>query len=277
MSICVMVKVPEGLVLAADSASSVQSGPITKGGDSGPAGLLKVFYNATKVFQIRDLPVGVLAWGAGSFRARTIASLVEEFENIDVVRKMERETLCVKQLVKEFWKFMTNRSEKLLEDIPVEGRPRSGFVICGYPAAEFFPEEYATMVPTEQPTRLRPPINSEPDFGANWFGLSDAIVRFHHGRDDRLFDLLQKSGVEPKRLHELRETISRQLQYQVLFQAMPLGDAIDYAKFLVQMTIYRFRFVMGAEICGGAIDIATITRKDGFSWVQRKREITDAR
>ena len=65
MSICVMVKVPEGLVLAADSATTVQAGPVKEGGDSGPSGILKIYLTATKVFQIRDLPVGVLTWGGG--------------------------------------------------------------------------------------------------------------------------------------------------------------------------------------------------------------------
>lgn len=270
MSICVMTKVPEGLVLAADSASTVQGGPI-EGGDSGPAGVLKVYFNATKVFQVRDLPVGVLSWGAGSFRARTVASLVEEFENTDDVRDLERETLQVKDLVDKFWRFMVDKSDELLPEIPREGRPWSGFVVCGYSSTDFFPEEYLVIVPAKQPERLRPPINGEPDFGANWYGLTDAIVRLHHGRDDRIFDIMQQAGLGDSRLDKLRSIISQQLQYPVLFNAMPLGDAVDYAEFLVQTTINRFRFVVGAEVCGGEIHIATITRKDGFGWIRRKR------
>ena len=57
--------------------------------------VLKVFFNATKVFQIRNLPVGVLTWGSGSFRARTIASLVEEFENTEEVRALEASQLDI--------------------------------------------------------------------------------------------------------------------------------------------------------------------------------------
>ena len=272
MSICVMVKVPEGLVLAADSASSVQAGPVKEGGDSGPSGVLKVFFNATKVFQIRDLPVAMLAWGAASFRARTVASLVEEFENTKQVRDLKRESLQVKELVDDFWRFMVEKSQELLPSIPREGRPRSGFVVCGYSGSEFFPEEYVCVVPTESAKRLRPPVDNEPDFGANWYGSSDAIVRLHHGRDDRIFNLLAASGIDNVSLQQLRERIAKELQYPVLFHAMPLGDAIDYAEFLVHTTISRFRFVMGAEVCGGAIDIATITRKHGFGWIRNKRE-----
>jgi len=141
------------------------------------------------------------------------------------------------------------------------------------PGFGFFPEECSTVVPTEPPRRLRPPANGQPDFGANWYGASDAIVRLHHGRDDRIFDLLRSEDVDNDQIGRLETRVSRELQYQVLFHAMPLGDAIDYAEFLVQTTISRFRFVIGAEVCGGAIDIATITRKDGLSWVRRKGKI----
>jgi hypothetical protein len=270
-----MVKVPEGLVLAADSASSVQAGPVREGGDTGPAGVLKVFFNATKVFQIRDLPVGVLTWGSGSFRARTIASLVEEFENTEEIRALDASQLDIAGLAGRFWTFMGRKSEEFFHEIPMEGRPRSGFVICGYPGSDFFPEEYVTIVPTEEPQRLRPPTDGEPDFGANWYGATDAIVRLHHGRDDRLFEVLRRTGIGAQQVDSVRAAVA-ELQYPVLFHAMPLGDAIDYAEFLVQTTINRFRFVMGAEICGGAIDIAAITRKDGFAWIRRKRRNSDA-
>ena len=271
MSICVMVKVPEGLVLAADSASSVQGGLVTKTGDSGPSGVLKVFFNATKVFQVRDLPVGVLSWGAGSFRARTVASLVEEFENRKQVRKICRNNLSVKDLTGDFWDFMLNKSAELLPDMPKNARPKTGFVICGYSGEEFFPDEYVTIIPSEHPKRLRHSIGGNPDFGANWYGATDAIVRLHHGRDDRLFGLLRNHGLSDDQVVEIMEEVREDFQYQVLFAAMPLGDAIDYAEFLVQTTINRFRFVMGAELCGGAIDVATITRKSGFEWIRRKR------
>ncbi len=261
MSICLLAKVPEGLVLATDSASTV--------GDPGPAGVLKVFFNATKVFQIRDLPVGVLTWGSGSFRARTVASLVDEFENTDEVRALEAPELDIRALTDQFWTFMCRKSEEIFPQIPLDSRPHSGFVICGYPGSEFFPEEYMVDVPTVGPRRLRPPIDGEPDFGVNWYGMTDAIERFHHGRDARLFDVLGNSGLTAQQADAVNAAVS-EFQYPVLFAAMPLGDAIDYVEFLVQMTINRYRFCVGAEICGGAIDIAAITRKDGFSWIRRK-------
>ena len=178
-------------------------------------------------------------------------------------------------LTEDFWSFMCRKSEEFFPQTPVGSRPQSGFVICGYPRSEFFPEEYMVDVPTLEPQRLRPPINGEPDFGVNWYGMTDAIERFHHGRDPGLFGVLGNLGLTAQQASDANTAVEG-FQYPVLFQAMPLGDAIDYAEFLVRMTINRYRFCVGAEICGGAVDIATITRKDGFSWTRRKRRGTDA-
>jgi hypothetical protein len=271
MSICVVVKVPEGLVLAADSAATVEGAAVTPDGKPGPAGVLKVFQTATKVLQIRDLPLGVMTWGAGSFGARTIASLVEEFENTREIRELEANALNVKAVANSFWDFMKKKSDELFSAIPVNARPRSGLAICGYSGSEFFPEEYVMVVPTEPPVPIRTPVDNQQDFGANWYGATDAIIRFHHGRDDRLFQLLAGVGVSGPILEAVKARLMQELQYPVVFAAMPLGDAIAYAEFVVRITIDRFRFVIGAELCGGPIDIATITRREGFVWVKAKR------
>lgn len=46
---------------------------------------------------------------------------------------------------------------------------------------------------------------------------------------------------------------------------------IEY--FLIRSTVAMQRFIAGVRGVGGAIDVATITRTDGFQPVQRKRVI----
>jgi hypothetical protein len=138
-------------------------------------------------------------------------------------------------------------------------------VLGGYSANQFFPEEYGMVVPTTPPYRVRPDQSGNPDFGASWYGLTDAIVRFHFGRDDRLPAILQQSGVPDAVVQAVMSKINLEIQYPVLFNAMPLDDAIGYAKFLVGLTIQRFRYVIGAELCGGPICAATISRKQGYT------------
>lgn len=277
MSICVLVKVGEGLVLASDSASAVAGAPVTPNGKQGPQGILKVFFNANKIFQIRKLPVGVMSWGAGAFQERTVASLVEEFENLDEVKKISRQNLDIKELSNELWKSMKQKSDDIFNNIPTKGRPKTGLLVCGYSKDNFFPEEYAMIIPTEKASRIRPDRNGKPDFGANWYGLTDAIIRFHHGRDDRVFEVLKNIGIDQKEIDNFKEKITKDIQYPVLFQAMSLGDAINYAEFVVQLTIARFRFVVGAELCGGPIDVAVITRKEGFNWIKNKKTVLERR
>jgi hypothetical protein len=51
---------------------------------------------------------------------------------------------------------------------------------------------------------------------------------------------------------------------------MPIQDAINLARFLVETTIGFVRFaVFLPKSVGGAVQIAAITKHEGFRWVQR--------
>jgi hypothetical protein len=50
---------------------------------------------------------------------------------------------------------------------------------------------------------------------------------------------------------------------------MPIQDAIDLAVYLVNVTIGHSRFAVGPAVCGGQIDVATITSR-GFRWISQK-------
>jgi len=54
-------------------------------------------------------------------------------------------------------------------------------------------------------------------------------------------------------------------------QAMGLQDCVDLAGLFVRTTIEAQRLAVGIRGCGGPIDIATITRSEGFRFVQRKQ------
>ena len=51
---------------------------------------------------------------------------------------------------------------------------------------------------------------------------------------------------------------------------MPIQDAIDLAEFLVDLTTRYVRFKPGLPTVGGPIEIAAITKHEGFKWIQRK-------
>ncbi len=64
----------------------------------------------------------------------------------------------------------------------------------------------------------------------------------------------------------LREQVGREL----VSAAMPIQDAIELAHFLIHTTIQYYRFLPGVSTVGGAIELAAITRHEGFKWVQRR-------
>lgn len=57
---------------------------------------------------------------------------------------------------------------------------------------------------------------------------------------------------------------------------MPIADAIELARFMVETTIKFVGFNLQHETVGGPIEIATITKHEGFKWVQRKLFYTAA-
>src|SRR3954469_16263765 len=62
MTIAISLKVNDGLVLAADSAST-----LLVQGPGGAIGVANVYNNANKIFNLKkNIPVGAVTWGLGS-------------------------------------------------------------------------------------------------------------------------------------------------------------------------------------------------------------------
>ncbi len=75
----------------------------------------------------------------------------------------------------------------------------------------------------------------------------------------------------PQDAGRLQEALVRDLYATLSVPAMPIQDAIDLARFLVETTIGFVRFaVFLPKSVGGAVEIASITKHEGFRWVQRK-------
>jgi hypothetical protein len=80
-----------------------------------------------------------------------------------------------------------------------------------------------------------------------------------------------RHGVAPQDATRLQENLVRDLYATLAVPAMPIQDAIDLARFLVETTIGFVRFaVFLPKSVGGAVEIAAITKHEGFRWVQRK-------
>ena len=87
-------------------------------------------------------------------------------------------------------------------------------------------------------------------------------------KTNKLYTELVKRGVDKSIIQKwIDDSVS---ELPLVFDGMPLQDAVDFANFAVNLVIGRFRFGMGTPTCGGAVDIAVI-RPNNFDWAQRKR------
>jgi len=266
MSICVSVRVAEGLVLAADSANVLLGLMDPK--QKEPS-IIQTFEHANKVCQLADLPIGVMSWGNAAIRDRTIQSLIMEceYEHEDVFKKQD---CSVRTAAETLLHFIRHRYDRAHPERAGRDRPTIGVLVGGYSYRQFYSELYAFSLPNgEDVETVRPnKADGTPSFGTNWFGSGEALTRLIKGFDPRVLDDMVAHGIERDSVEAWAQAAVGELP--LIFDGMPLQDAIDFANFAVQVTIGVCRFRAGPPVCGGKVDIAVIT-PGKFHWAQRKQ------
>jgi hypothetical protein len=272
MTIAISLKVNDGLVLAADSASSMVG--------AGPARpIFNVYNNANKVFNLRkSLPIGAITWGAGSMGVASISTLVKDlrrrFSGEDPHHKdwhLDPQAYSVKYVADRFKEFIYDETYVPAFSNWPAPKPDVGFVVAGYSPLAMMAEEYRIVIDQtgtcHGPTLERQ--NSEA--GVSWFGQPEAISRLLFGVSPGLGDVLQKEfgATQPDALAAL-EKFKGYLGAPLVESAMPFQDAIDLAEFLVDLSIQWSRFMPGAPVVGGPIEVAAISKHEGFKWIKRK-------
>jgi hypothetical protein len=81
-------------------------------------------------------------------------------------------------------------------------------------------------------------------------------------------------NLTPTKRQEMEAALSV-LQMPVPIQAMPLQDCVDLAVFFIRTTIAAQSLTVGTRGVGGPIDVATVTRRRGLEFIQRKRVRVD--
>jgi hypothetical protein len=81
-------------------------------------------------------------------------------------------------------------------------------------------------------------------------------------------------ALDPAR-YRLAQVANRLCSFLFEFvEAMPIRDAVDLARFLVETTIGFVKFsIARPKTVGGSIAIAAITKHEGFQWVQRTERV----
>lgn len=263
MTICISIKVPDGLVMAADSMSSYTVlNPATQGWD-----VVQSYSYANKLIQFGSASIGALVWGLGSLQGRSIQNLVEEFVRLHLAQNDPK----VADTATALALFIKTAYEQQYPDPNV--RPGLGFLIGGYDSSRPFARQWAFEFPqTSVPVELLPDANNQPSFGVQWFGQTDALARLMHGFDFRLINGLKSKGFDSTQVDNFfsaPNVWAMKIPYEVIFDGMPLQDAIDYAAYLIHVVKGRFRFVVGPKVCGGPVDIAVV-KPAKFEWIRKK-------
>jgi hypothetical protein len=265
MTICISVRTPEGLVLAADSMVSLEGTVDTPQGRQ--RGVFQTFEFANKVSQFKDYTIGIMSWGIASISNRSIQSLIMEFE-YGYASLQDNADFAVKQVADD----LLVEFRRLYDAAYPSGseQPLLGLYIGGYSARQFFSNQYQYEFPRSNDWEIIRPNKPDgsPDFGANWFGQAEPLRRLIKGYDIRSINELVRRGADQAIVQGWIDSNVSELP--LIFDGMPIQDAVDFANYAVQVTIGCFRFAGGPPLCGGNIDIAVITPA-AFHWAQRKQ------
>lgn len=259
MSLGVVIKGPEGIVLAADSRVTLEA-------RRGEEPTIVVHYdNATKLlsFGTPNNYVGAVTYGAAIIGLRTAHSFVPEFE-----LTLPDERLTVQDFASALSGFFIGRwKEGMPEDFK---GPSMSFVVGGYDPDAAYGKVFVFSIP-ESPTP-EPRNPGEKDFGMTWGGQLEVVSRIVHGYDPALVGIVkEKLGPDDQQTSDLLAVFRERLQFRIPYEVLPLQDCVDLATFLVRTTMTAQALGVGIRGVGGAIDVAMITRTKGLEYVQQKQ------
>lgn len=273
MTIALSVKINDGVVLATDSASTVMA--MTPQGPS----VANVYDNANKAFNLlKGCPIGAVTWGAGGIGNASISSLVKDFRNLlkegpegpDGYR-LDQGQYTIEEVAIKLRRFIYEQHYvNGFASLPADQKPGLGFIVAGYSAGAALADEYGIIVEQGNcgpPNQLRASAES----GIFWAGMGESLNRLILGFGAGLPQVLQQNlGVPVNQIPAAMQVIQQALGAQLAISAMPLKDAIDLAEFLADVAIKFSKFSPGANVVGGPIEIAAISKHEGFKWVRRK-------
>jgi hypothetical protein len=144
------------------------------------------------------------------------------------------------------------------------------FKVAGFDQDEAYGRVYEVSVPNSlEPVEYL----AGSSFGVRWGGQSFLANRWLNGVDPRASALAKDQlGLTDPQVEQLDQKWQQELALQIPWQVLPLQDCVDLATFLVAMTSVSLAWTfVGYRGVGGAADVATITRNEGFQPIQMKR------
>jgi hypothetical protein len=260
MSIIVSVKINDGVVMAADSATTFFK-------DTGEA--FQSYEHANKIVNlVKGLPIGVMTCGSGGVGSASIDTLLKDLRaclSQEASNALDEKNYTMENVAARVKNFFNERA------IAANFKAFLILRICGYSAGRPLPEVWQVGFNGGQ--SFGPfSVQLEEDVGPRWNGEEEALNRLIIGVASALGEAVVKEGVLTKeQLDAALPKLYPHILEPLIMNAAPIQDAIDLARYMVETTKGFVRFsIKRAKTVGGVVEIAAITKHEGFRWVQRK-------
>lgn len=255
MTLVCSLRIPDGIVLAADSLSTMMQQLDLEGDvevecpncgeehtlEEQPLGQANIpgstFSYSQKVFPLFDR-FGVGTFGAGQIAGRTI-----HFASRELERTLQEEDSTPEAVseaadrLAEFYQDLLRKSVEGFEEAPEDWSP-VGFQVVGYDEDQ---------VPKTVELKIGRAI--------------------HRREFDQVGCTYSGQGHVVRALWGLYRQRPRD---EAAFHAFSLQDAVDYADFLIDTTTEHMRFSQRIPQVGGDVDVCLVTPFDEFQWIRRK-------
>jgi hypothetical protein len=273
VSLGIMIKGSEGMVLAADSRVTLFNPVNAPVANNQTIVIPATFDNATKILKVAEQDyVGAVTYGVGAFFTphgpRTMQSFLPEFE--EMLKKKNTERLSVPDFAKLLSDFYKERWDTFVNRPPNPGE-EINFLVGGYDEGAAYGRGFGFSIPSN-PGPVEQ--NAVPGaFGITWGGQHDLAFRILYGFDPGVPEFLRTElKLQPQQLEELKKKMEARFAAGIPYQFLPLQDCVDLAVFLIEDTIrfqqYRTTVVRGV---GGPVEVATITRDGKFQFLSHKQ------
>ncbi len=263
MTIVVALKVGDGLVLGADSASTL----FTEGQYHNS------YFNTEKLIHIDGFPVGAITFGLGALKNRSVSSLANDLrhrlKNGSEEWKLDSENFSVGDIVDRFKRYYYDELYVQEFGDPVNSEDEDlsnvmGFFIGGFSSQNDSSEVWRLLL-TSQGCQVVKIIDAEAPWDCVWEGSREPIQRILFGFSSQMMQRLIDAGIPEETANRLLASVD-----PLVNGAMPIQDAVDFVDYLISVTCGYVRFAPGHVTVAKPIDIAAITKYNGFKWVARK-------
>ena len=235
MTMIVSVLVQDGIVLAGDSIITLK-----ETAESTP---MKTFPNCQKIFPFYD-SFGIGTWGRGSINSKSVYFAVRELEN-----RFKARDICFNTVDEVAQAIADHLEEQVWEDDRGKIKDPLGGYVVGYAEQTARVIEFNCTSSDSHGACTIESVNHE-DLGSYIGGITEIA--------EIIQDLYGASG-DP--------------DYPP-FGIFSLQNAMDFASFLIRTTVEFQHFSSRLATVGGSIDVAVVTRLDGFLWVQQHQPVT---